>query len=194
MKMKKSFLGLLGMAALMASASVMAANYELDPMHTNARFTVDHFATSSNVGGFFNLNGRVQYDAVAKTGLVDVTIPLSSLDTGRDMFTQHLKSDEFFNAAVYPTMRFASDKWLFDRDGKVKMVVGKLTMLGKTLPVNLQATKFNCYQNAMLKAQVCGGDFEGVIDRTQWGMDKYVDVIPTSRYVKLNIQVEAVKK
>ena len=38
---------------------VLAANYKIDPIHTNAQFTLDHFATSSNVGGFYNLNGEV---------------------------------------------------------------------------------------------------------------------------------------
>lgn len=44
----------------------------------------------------------------------------------------------------------------------------------------------------MLKAEVCGGDFETIIDRTQWGMDYLVN-IGMSKQVKLTIQIEAVK-
>ena len=40
--------------------------------------------------------------------------------------------------------------------------------MGKTHPVTLKATKFNCYQNPMLKREVCGGDFETSIKRSQW--------------------------
>ena len=78
--------------------------------------------------------------------------------------------------------------------GKVTKVDGNLTLLGKTNPVSLKATKFNCYNSPMLKnAQVCGGDFETTIDRTKWGMDTYVKM-GFAKDVKLNIQVEAVQQ
>lgn len=181
-------------SALLGAAPAMAANYTIDSMHTNARFTIDHFATSSNIGGFYNLNGNVQYDAKAKTGFVDITIPVKNISTGRPAFDQHLQSADFFNAVQYPTMRFVSDAWHFDHNGKVKSVTGKLTLLGKTHPVTLKASKFNCYHSPMLKTEVCGGDFETTIDRTQWGMNKFVDVIKGSRWVKLGIQIEAAKQ
>lgn len=189
--MRKLALLIMSTLTLSAASAAIAANYQIDPLHTNARFIVDHFATSSNVGGFFNLKGQIQYDAQAQTGQVNITIPVNTLDTGRTAFNQHLSSAAFFNAARYPTMRFVSDRWLFDNQGKVEKVEGQLTLLGQTHPVSLTATKFNCYDSPMLKTQVCGGDFTTVIDRTQWGMDQYVKEIPASRYVKLFIQVEA---
>ncbi|WP_416384978.1 YceI family protein [Snodgrassella sp. B3800] len=183
------------MATLLGiSVPAMAATYKLDPLHTNARFTLDHFATSSNVGGFYNLEGELQYDAKAKTGAVDITLPLAKLDTGRSEFTQHLQSKAFFNAAQYPSLRFVSQNWIFDKNGKVRALRGQLTMVGQTHPEVLRATKFNCYKSPMTQSQVCGGDFEAVIDRTQWGINEYVQVMPASRYVKLNIQVEAAKQ
>ena len=41
------------------SAQAMAADYELDPSHANARFYIDHFGTSTNHGGFYNLEGKL---------------------------------------------------------------------------------------------------------------------------------------
>ncbi|KES10773.1 hypothetical protein SASC598O02_007780 [Snodgrassella alvi SCGC AB-598-O02] len=173
---------------------VLAANYKIDPMHTNARFTLDHFATSSNVGGFYNLNGEVHYDASAKTGFVDISIPLTSLNTGRKIFDEHLLGKDFFNVGKYPTMRFVSKQWVFSKNGKVRAVLGQLTMLGQTKQVKLKANKFNCYHNALTSSEVCGGDFEGIIDRSEWGLNHFLAEIPASRFVKLNIQVEAVKQ
>lgn len=187
-------LSLISMAALVTAAPAMAADYTIDSMHTNARFTIDHFATSSNVGGFYNLSGKVQYDAKAKTGFVDITIPVKNISTGRAVFDQHLLDADFFNAAQYPTMHFVSDTWHFDHTGKVKSVTGKLTLLGKSHSVTLNASKFNCYNSPMLKTEVCGGDFKATIDRTQWGMNKFVDVMKASRWVKLDIQIEAAKQ
>ncbi len=45
----------------------------------------------------------------------------------------------------------------------------------------------------MKKAEVCGGDFEAVIDRSQWGMNYLVNAGMTKN-VALHIQIEAVKK
>ena len=76
--------------------------------------------------------------------------------------------------------------------GKKSDVAGTLTFLGKTQPVTLTATNFNCYQNPMLKREVCGGDFETTIQRTQFGNNYGVPGIPDN--IKLLIQVEAVKQ
>lgn len=72
-------------------------------------------------------------------------------------------------------------------------VDGTLTLLGQTHPVTLKATKFNCYNSPMLKTEVCGGDFETVIDRSKWGMN-YLVAAGMSKNVKLNIQIEAAKQ
>ena len=60
-----------------------------------------------------------------------------------------------------------SDKFVFNGD-KVSEVQGQLTLKGKTHPVVLKALKFNCYINPLIKREVCGGDFETTIMRSQW--------------------------
>ena len=45
----------------------------------------------------------------------------------------------------------------------------------------------------MLKREVCGGDFEGTLDRTAFGMDYGVQY-GFDKNVRLIVQVEAVKK
>lgn len=187
--MKKLLLGLL----FATSASVsMAQSYKIDAFHTNARFEIDHFATSSNVGGFYGLTGEMQFNPVKKTGKIDLRIPVAQLQTGSKEFTEHLLSGDLFNAQQFPEMRFESTQFHFSGN-KVKSVTGKLTLLGKTHPVTLKANKFNCYQSPMLNTQVCGGDFTATIDRTKWGMNYLVDMGMTKN-VRLYIQVEAAKQ
>ncbi|KAH1281691.1 hypothetical protein KXX11_004173, partial [Aspergillus fumigatus] len=98
---------------------------------------------------------------------------------------------DLFNVAQFPTFKFVGDKFTFDGD-KVTSVAGELTLLGKTLPVTLKANQFNCYQSPMLKREVCGGDFETTIDRTQWGMNYGIDW-GFPKNVHILAQVEAVK-
>lgn len=166
-------------------------NYTVDPNHANVRFAIDHFGTTTNHGAFYGLTGDMQFDPAKKIGAIDIVIPMETLQTGNEHFNNHLKSADFFNAEKFPTAQFKSTKFYFNGN-KVSKVVGNLTMLGKTKPVTLTATKFNCYDSPMLKTQVCGGDFETTIDRTQWGMDGYVKM-GFSKNVKLNIQIEAGK-
>ncbi len=107
-------------------------------------------------------------------------------------FDGHLRKKDFFNSEEFPTAKFVSDKFTFDGD-KVTSVAGTLTMLGKTNPVTLTASNFNCYNNPMFKREVCGGDFETTIQRSQWGMTYGVaGGIPDN--VRLLVQIEAVKQ
>lgn len=177
--------------ASVLAVTAQASTYQIDSAHTNARFAIDHFGTSTNTGGFYGLEGTVEFDPSKKTGSVDVSIPVENLQTGLEAFDVHLKSADFFNAEKFPTMQFKSTKFHF-KGNKVVKVDGQLTLLGKTNPVTLKATKFNCYDSPMLKTQVCGGDFETTIDRTKWGMDTYVKMGVTKN-VKINLQIEASK-
>ena len=182
------------LTALMAAAATTAASatYQIDPLHTNARFAIDHFATSTNVGGFYGLTGSLQFDQTKREGSVDLTIPVNSLQSSSSEFTEHLRSADLFHAAQYPHIHFVSTK--FNYVGKkLTSVDGNLTMLGKTHPVKLKAEKFNCYNSPMAKAEVCGGDFSTTIDRSKWGMNYLVDAGMTKK-VKLDIQIEAVKQ
>ena len=70
---------------------------------------------------------------------------------------------------------------------------GNLTMHGKSNPITLTATKFNCYFSFIAKKQVCGGDFTTTIDRRKWDISKYT-LLGITENVVLNIQVEAAKQ
>jgi polyisoprenoid-binding protein YceI len=180
-------------AVLLASTvSAQAASYAIDPTHTYVTFEIGHFGTSTNRGRFDKKEGSVELDRAAKTGKVEIVVDTTSISTGFAMFNKHLQSNELFDAEKYPTMKFAADKFVFNGD-KVAEVTGTLTLLGKTNPLTLKATNFNCYENPMLKREVCGGDFEGTLDRTQYGMNYGIDW-GFPKNVHLVVQVEAIKQ
>jgi polyisoprenoid-binding protein YceI len=180
------------LAAAALGAQAQATTYAIDPAHTYATFEIPHFATSTNRGRFDKTSGTVQFDKAGKSGKVDLTIDTASINTGFGAFTKHLQSKDFFNVAEFPTARFVADKFAFDGD-KVASVSGSLTLLGKTNPVTLKASNFNCYQNPMLKVEVCGGDFETTLVRSQYGMGWGLDY-GFSDNVRLLVQVEAIKQ
>ena len=188
---RKTLFALAAAFVAVGSAHAESATYAIDPTHTFVTFEARHFGTSTNRGRFDKKEGTVTFDKAAKTGKAEITIDTTSINTGVGPFDGHLKSKDFFNVAEHPTAKFVGDKFTFDGD-KVRSVAGTLTLAGQSQPVTLTASNFNCYQNPMLKREVCGGDFETTITRSAYGIKYGLPGIPDD--IKLLIQVEAVKQ
>ena len=188
----RTALTLLAATAVLSTAGLaQATDYAIDPTHTFVTFEVSHFGTSLNRGRFDKKEGTVSFDRVAKSGKVDISFEVGSVNTGTAALDKHLQSADFFDAAQHPKARFVSDKFVFNGD-QVAEVHGQFTLLGKTQPLTLKANRFNCYEHPRLKREVCGGDFEGMLDRAAYGMGYGVPGIPKD--VRLLVQVEAVKQ
>jgi polyisoprenoid-binding protein YceI len=181
-------------ASLFAAGSVFAApeRYVLDPMHTFVNFEVLHFGTSTVRARFDRTEGHVLMDPAERTGEAVIRIDTASVSSGIPDFDRHLKSPDFLDVGRARQAIFVGSRFAFDGD-RVRSVEGTLTMLGKAVPVTLEARRFNCYDSPMLKARVCGGDFETTIRRSQWGMNWGIDMgVPDA--VRLVIQIEAVRR
>ncbi len=173
--MKTSIATLIALATLSCgAANAEPAVYKIDDDHTYATFAINHYNASINRARFDEVTGSVKFDKAARTGAVDMTVHVRSVYSGSKGFDEHLLNADLFDAAKHPTMRFVSDRLVFDGDRLVE-VPGQLTLLGQTHPVTLKAKQFTCYPNQRAKTEACGGDFEAVIDRTQWGMNYLVD-------------------
>ena len=188
--MKNSLL-LTALLAVAGIAQAESATYAIDPTHTWVTFEAKHFGTSTLRGRWDKKEGTVTFDKAAKTGKVELTIDMASISTGTAPFDGHLKSKDFFAVEEFPTAKFVGDKFSFNGD-KVSSVSGELTLRGVTKPVTLTATGFGCYDNQRIKREVCGGDFEATIQRSQFGITYAAPVSPDA--VRLLVQVEAVKQ
>jgi polyisoprenoid-binding protein YceI len=184
----------IALVALAASfgPQVQAATYAIDPTHTFVTYEISHFGTSTNRGRFDKKEGTVQFDKAARTGKVEVVLDLGSVSTGVEALNKHLQSADFFDSAKFPSAKFVGDRFVFI-DDKVTEVVGTLTLRDRAMPVTLKANRFNCYTSPLLRREVCGGDFEATIKRSQWGVD-YGLQFGFPDEVRLLIQVEAVKQ
>lgn len=191
--MRTSLIALAAAATLATGiAQAEPANYAIDPTHTFVTFEISHFGASVNRARFDKKQGSVQLDKASKSGKVEISFDTTSVNSGTPAFDKHLQSADLFDSAKHPTMKFVADKFVFNGD-KVASVEGQLTLLGKTGPLTLKANQFNCYDSPMLKREVCGGDFEATIDRTQWGMNYGVEW-GFPKNVRLIAQIEAVKQ
>jgi polyisoprenoid-binding protein YceI len=188
--MRRTFIA----AALAATAVGVAAEpvtFVIDPGHTVVTFEALHMNTSTQRGRIQAKEGSVVVDRAAKTGKADITLDLATLSAASSALEGTLKGERLFNVAQGPTARFVADTFTFEGD-KLASVAGTLTLLGKSQPTTLRATRFNCYENAQLKREVCGGDFTATVQRSQFGLGFLPTVTPDS--VKLLIQVEAIRQ
>src|SRR6204780_3757021 len=145
--------------------------YNLDPNHTFPSFAADHFGGLSVWRGKFDAtSGKVVYDKDAKSGSIEVTVDMTSIDFGMPKLNEHAKSAEMFDAAKYPTATFTGKFTKFNGATPTE-AEGTLTMHGVTKPVALKIDSFKCVQNPMTKKEVCGADASGTINRADFGVD-----------------------
>src|SRR5271156_6756553 len=153
---------LASLAALLgASAFAAPVTYNLDPNHTYPSFEADHFGGLSVWRGKFDAtSGKVVYDKDAKSGSIEVTVDMNSIDFGMSKLNYHAKSAEMFDAAKYPTATFSGKFAKFNGTAPTE-IDGSLTMHGVTKPVTLKVDSFKCVQSPVSKKEVCGADASG---------------------------------
>ncbi len=124
-------------AALSLPAAAANSNWQIDPAHSSAQFSVRHMAISTVRGAFSKVTGSVVFDDkdVSKS-TVEVTIDANSVDTRVPDRDNDLRSEKFFDVAHYPSITFKSKRVEQVAPGKLK-VTGDLTIRGTTKEVVL---------------------------------------------------------
>jgi polyisoprenoid-binding protein YceI len=124
-------------AALSLPAAAANSNWQIDPAHSSAQFSVRHMAISTVRGAFSKVTGSLVFDDkdISKS-TIDVTIDANSVDTRVPDRDNDLRSEKFFDVAHYPSITFKSKKVEQVAPGKLK-VTGDLTIRGTTKEVVL---------------------------------------------------------
>lgn len=181
-------------SACMAGAVVPLAStaapvtYELDKHHTFPRFSYNHLGFSTQISRFDTTTGKVVYDKEAQTGSVDLTIDMTSVNTGSKEFDQHIQEADFFDTAKFPRAHFKSTDIVFE-NGEPVRINGDLTIKGITKPISLTVTSFANKLHPMEKRDALGAAAMGVIKRSDFKADKYVPMVPDE--ITLIISMEA---
>ena len=127
-----------GLAVALASTVTLAApvDYKIDPTHTATVFSWNHFGFQPQVLTS-DIQGVIKVDnAKPANSSVNVTIPLSSVNTNVPALDKEFQEEAWFNAAKYPNITFKSTK-VETKDKKHFKITGDLTVKGITKPVVL---------------------------------------------------------
>jgi polyisoprenoid-binding protein YceI len=151
-----------------ATATAATTKWTLDPTHSEVQFKIKHLVISTVTGSFKSFEGSMQSEGdTFENAQVEFSLNVDSIDTNQEMRDGHLKGEEFFDAAKYPTIKFESTSFVKDGDGY--KVTGNLTMKDVTKAVTLEAeyggTAVDFYGNTK-----AGFEVTGKINRKEFGL------------------------
>lgn len=189
MKNLASLPALLLAAVLAAPASAQPVSYTLDRDHSWVHFEVLHFGTSTIRGRIGPIEGSVTLDPRAGTGEVGLTIPTGTVDTGLAVFNSRLRQDDLLASTAHPVAYFVARRFTF-AGGRVQALRGEFTWRGVSQPLELRAQRYVCREVMQdgARVEVCGGDFEGEVSRSEYGATFGLPLVGDR--VRLLVQVE----
>lgn len=187
---------LLTLGLLVLAAGAQAADYVIDASHSSVAFKVRHMMVSKVSGTFDSFSGSAQFTADEPGAWsVEAVIEMSSINTNDAKRDDHLRSPDFFDVESHPEMTFKSTG--VEVDGDDIMLLGELTLMGVTKPVELEL-EFNGEITDPWGNQRAGFSAEGKLDRRDFGMswNKAMDKggIVVGNDVTIDLEVELIKQ
>jgi polyisoprenoid-binding protein YceI len=186
----------LAVALALAGATTTAANaadYTLDPVHTQAVFVVTHLAVSKVHGQIPLTAGTLDIGANDLPTGGTATFDVTQLDSNDDNRDKSLKSEAYLDAAKYPTMTFVVRKVV--GTPQAFTLTGDLTIHGVTKSVDLKGSEVG---SAVVKgARHIGYTATTTIDRRDFGIAfaNFAGGSLIAGYnVDISIDVDAVQK
>lgn len=126
-------------AMIFVAQIAAAATYQIDPVHSQVEFTVDHLVVFKVNGAFNEYQGEIVADSASKSlTSAKAEIKVASIDTREPKRDGHLLSPDFFDAENHPLMTFTSKR--VEGSGDDITVVGDLTIRGTTKEVTLKGS------------------------------------------------------
>jgi polyisoprenoid-binding protein YceI len=139
--MKTKYFYFLVLLGLLSFHSGRAQNtWTVDKAHSKIGFIVTHLIIAEVEGNFKEYSGSIVSAKPDFTDAkIDFTVDVASIFTDNEMRDNHLRSDDFFNAAKYPVMKFKSVSFKKISDNKYQLD-GDLTIRDITKRVKFDVT------------------------------------------------------
>jgi polyisoprenoid-binding protein YceI len=192
--LKKSLLALAVSSIGVASLPALADTYVIDTKgaHASINFAIKHLGYSVLTGRFDTFSGEFTYDpAKPEASTVNVSIDTGSVNSNHAERDKHLRSDDFLNVEKFPKATFVSKKIVLDDDKDEFDIVGDLTLNGVTKSITIEVDKIGEGKDPW------GGyraGFSGETEITLKDFNVKMDLGPASQTVKLELEVEGIKK
>ena len=173
----------------------ITGDYTLDVSHSRLGFVARHAMVTKVRGQFGAFTGTARIDeANPASSKVDLSIDVTSVETGSADRDGHLTSGDFFDAGTYPTMTFTSTE--VSRDGSDWTITGDLTIKDVTKSVTIPFEQTGSARDPFGNVRV-GFEGETTINRKDWGLTWNAALetggVLVSDKVKLEFDISAIK-
>lgn len=184
---------LLALVTLLTAAVVTQAEpalYTADKWHTRIYFTVSHMGLSNYGGRFVEHDIRFMFDEDnMENSSVEVTVPVSSIDTFSPELNAKMSNPEFFDTENYPQIHFRSTAIEQVDAGRARMT-GDLTIKGVTLPITFDVTFNGQVMHPYFNLNNAGFTAVATLDNRAYGVNPLPDWMLAST-VTVRIEMEA---
>jgi polyisoprenoid-binding protein YceI len=181
------------LAMLSPLALAQTSTWVPDKAHSEVDFSILHMSLSKVRGGFRNIGGSVVLnDADITKSTVNITIDVTTVDTGVAARDNDLKGANFFDVNQFPSATFVSTSITKTEDGL--SVAGNLTLHGVTKPVTLKVDGPTGPVNGMDHKPHCGFSATATINRTDFGIASKLPAAVVGDDVALTIDLDVAKQ
>lgn len=184
--------GTIALASFSANAAdlskIPSGDYTVDPTHAYVTFQYSHLGLSNPTLSFgaFEMSLALDVEDPTKSE-ASLVIKTDSVNTGSDIFHEHLTGEKWFDASAHPEIAFKSTAVTANADGTFSMT-GDLTIKDVTKPVTLDVVVNGAMMHPMAKKPVIGVTATGNVLRSEWGLGANAPFI--SDEVTLNVTAE----
>ena len=183
--------GVLSLAAPLAMAQT--STWVPDKAHSEVDFSILHMSLSKVHGRFGNIGGTVvMNEADVTKSTVNITIDVSTVDTGVAPRDNDLKGPNIFDVAQFPTATFVSTS--VAKSGAGLTVTGNLTLHGVTKPVTLAVEGPTGPVQGMDKKPHEGFSATTTISRSAFGIAAKMPSAVLGDEVQLTIDLDAARQ
>ena len=166
--------------------------YKIDGAHSTIGFRIKHLGISFVNGKFDKFDGQLTFEG-EKLVSIEGTVEANSINTANEKRDTHLKSDDFFGAEQFPTIKFKSTK--VTQEGSKLGIVGELTIRDVTKIVEFQGEFGGLVYMENMKVHKAGVTLEGQINRQDFNL-KFNKVLESGQAivgndVMIDLELEA---
>lgn len=160
------------LVAAVFAGNAFAAEYAIDPSHSEVTFKVRHMGISTVTGKFNTFEGKFDVDPKnVKATKGQATIEVASVNTGNAKRDGHLQGDDFFDAKNHPKITFVSKEVKdVNMSDSSATLVGDLTIRGITKPINLKVKGTGILPNDGWGNERAAFSATGKINRFDYGL------------------------
>ncbi|PFG20551.1 YceI family protein [Serinibacter salmoneus] len=179
------------------NVGMLAGEWDFDPAHTRIGFSARHAMVTSVRGAFNEVTGHLVVDPEdLSASSAHVVVQVASIDTRNSQRDAHLRSADFFDVDVWPTIEFTSTA-IEEVEDSAYAVTGDLRIRDITRQVMIPVTLIGVHRDA---TGALRAGFEGSrrLNRRDFGLEWNVALdtggVLVSERISLELEISAVKR